>query len=191
MTKTELQTKMTIIYQTLFDLDLKEYDGKDNNWLDAITPFVSSIPDKNFPFFLLLEEIGDTIEFMINTRSGDLFRAKCEELNNDMDFIPQIRVKDHWESFEFDISTLLLTEYVDWLWQQTADKLEMSISGYGIYVPIKEYWNQFLNPFSYPNKIWIGKEMKSIILLQNESGLLKCLAKDRLTLSAAQRILER
>lgn len=163
----------------------------DKNWLNGITPFVNSIPDKNFPFFLLVEEVGDTVEFIINTRTADLFRAESEDLNNDKDFIPQIRIKDHWESFEFDISTLLLTEYVDWLWQQTTDKLEMSISGYGIYVPIKEYWNQFLNPFSYPNKIWIGKEMKSIILLQNESGLLKCLAKDKSTLNEAQRILER
>ena len=190
MTNRELEIKLTTIYQTLFDLDMEENDERNKNWLNCFKPFTGAIPGKVFPFFLLVEEVDDSVEFIINTRSADLFRAKRDELNNAADFIPQIKVKDNWESYEFDISTLLLTEYVDWLWQQAVDKLEMQIWGYGLYVPIKEHWNQFLNPFSYPNKLWIGKEMDSIILIQNESNLLKCLARDKATLDAAQKILE-
>lgn len=190
MTNRELEIKLTTIYQTLFDPDMEENDEIDKNWLNCIKPFTSAIPGKVFPFFLLVEEVDDSVEFIINTRSGNLFRAKRDEVDNAADFIPQIKVKDNWESYEFDISTLLLTEYVDWLWQQAVDKLEMQIWGYGLYIPIKEHWNQFLNPFSYPNKLWIGKEMYSILLIQNESNLLKCLARDKATLDAAQKILE-
>ncbi len=190
MTNSEFETKLTTIYRTLFDSELVENREMDNNWLNSITPFVDAIPDNGFPFFLLLEEVDDTVEFIINVRKGDLFRAKKDEISNEEDFIPQIKVKDTWESYEFDFSSLLLTDFVNWLWEQMPDKLEMQIWGYGLYIPIKAYWHQFFNPFSYPNKIWIGKEIRSIILLQNESGLLKCLTSDKTTLNASQHLLE-
>lgn len=190
MTYSEFKTRLKSIYQTLFDTDLEENYGMDKNWLNSINPFTYVISGNAFPFFLLVEEVDDKVEFIINTRNGDVFRAKNTEVNNETNFIPQIKVKDNWESYEFDISTLLLTEYVDWLWQQAIDKLELQIWGYGLYVPIKEHYSQFFNPFSYPNKIWIGKELNSVILIQNESNLLKCLARDKATLDTARKILE-
>lgn len=191
MTRTEFETKLEAIYQTLFDDKHIVDERTDKNWLNTLTPFISSNVEQEFPFFLLVEEVGDTVEFMINVRDGDVFRAKKEALNNlEEDFIPQIKAKGRWESYEFDFSTLILTEYVDWLWGLAPDKLDMQIWGYGLYTPIKEHWNQFFNPFSYPNKIWIGKEMKSIILIQNESNLLKCLARDGATLNAVRNVLE-
>lgn len=190
MTNKEFETKLTTIYRTLFDDELAENSEMDNNWLNSIKPFVDAIPDKDFPFFLLVEEVEDTVEFIINVRKGDLFRAKIDEIGHVEDFVPQIKVKDTWESYEVDFSTFLLTEFVDWLWEQALNKFEMQIWGYGLYVPIKEHWHQFFNPFSYPNKIWIGKEMRSVILLRNESGLLKCLASDKTALDTSQKILE-
>ncbi|OJV50990.1 MAG: hypothetical protein BGO31_11015 [Bacteroidetes bacterium 43-16] len=190
MTCTEFETKLTTLYQTLFDKELVVNSEPDKYWLNSFTPFVAAIEDKDFPFFLFVEEVGDTIEFCINIRQRDLFQVKKDEINSTEDFIPQIKIKDEWKPYEFEFSTLLLTEYVDWLWNQVPNKLEMQIGSYGLYVPIKKYWNQFFNPFSYPNKIWVGKEMRSVILIQNESNLLKCLAKDKVTLNIAQKILE-
>lgn len=191
MTCTEFETKLKAIYQTLFDDEFTVNDEVDKNWLNAIISHVSSNLNGEFPFFLLVEDDGEIVEFMINVRDNDLFRAKKEEINNiEEDFIPQIKVKDSWESYEFNFSTLLLTEYVNWLYEVVQNKFEMQIWGYGLYIPVKEHWNQFLNPFSYPSKIWIGKKMKSILLIQNESNLLKCLASNNNTLDVSQKILE-
>lgn len=191
MKNAEFEEKLSMLYQTLFDEELKENNGENKSWLNSITSFVYASTAEDFPFFLLVEEVGDTVEFIINVRNADLFRAKKEQLNNlEEDFIPQIKVKGRWESYDFDFSTLLLTEYVDWLWERASDRLEMQVWGYALYVPIKQYWTPFFNPFSYPNKIWLGKEMRSVILIQNESNLLKCLARDRETLDLARNILE-
>lgn len=191
MTCAEFEMKLATLHQTIFDGEPIAKDVTDKNWLNVITAFVCTSPEPRFPFFLLLQEVGDMVEFIINVRDGDVFRANKEELNNiEEDFIPQISVQDRWESYEFDFSTLILTEYVDWLWSLAPDKLEMQIWGYGLYIPIKEHWSQFFNPFSYPNKIWIDKERRSIILIQNESNLLKCLASDTATLNVARSILE-
>lgn len=190
MTSTEFEMKRTTLYRTLFDHELVENNETAENWQNTLTKFVDAIENNGFPFFLFVEEVDDSIEFCINIRQGDLFRVKKDEIISIEDFIPQIRVKDGWEPYEFEFSTLLLTEYVDWLWEQVPDKLEMQIGSYGLYVSIKKYWNQFFNVFSYPNKIWVGKEMRTVILIKNESNLLKCLARDKVTLNTAQKILE-
>ena len=101
-----------------------------------------------------------------------------------------IKIKEEWESYTFSLSTLLLTEYVDWIAENTNSKLEFRIEGYGMYIHIKKHWDQFFNPFSYPDKIWIGKELKSVILIQNEISTLKCMAMDAETLQLAQKLLE-
>ncbi|MNL78713.1 hypothetical protein D3C87_2051750 [compost metagenome] len=77
-----------------------------------------------------------------------------------------------------------------WIAENTDSKLEFRLEGYAMYVPIKKHWNQFFNPFSYPDKIWIGKELKSVILIQNETSMLKCMAMDSETLQIAQKLLE-
>lgn len=188
MTIPEFKEKLQTIYQILFTKALDNLEVE-QNYFQVLSPFVASLNDNVYPFFALLEERESTIEFIINNRPADLFMVSKDPLFAD-DPMVYIKIKAQWESYEFSLSALLLTEYVDWIAENTSSKLEFRLERYAMYVPIKKHWNQFFNPFSYPDKIWIGKELKSVILIQNEISMLKCMAIDAETLKTAQRLLE-
>lgn len=189
MTTQEFKVSLITIHQTLFQEEPLENNGDDQSYFEVIFPFVVSSIDYVYPFFAFMGETGSTIEFIINNRVEDSFLVMTDEMCND-DPMVYIRVKEQWESFEFSLSTLLLTEYVDWIAENAKSKLEFRLEGYAMFVPIKRHWNQFFNPFSYPDKIWIGKELKSVILIQNETSLMKCMAIDTETLQTAKKLLE-
>lgn len=75
-----------------------------------------------------------------------------------IDPIVNINEKGNWVSFEFQLTTLLISEYADWLSKQTKNKFNVRFEGYRIMVPIKKFWNQLSNPFGYPDKVWIAKD---------------------------------
>lgn len=188
MTIPEFKEKLQTIHQTLFPKALDNLEVE-QNYFQVLSPFVASDNDNLHPFFALREESESTIEFIVNNRVADLFMVSKDDMYND-DPLVYIKIKAQWESYKFSLSTLLLSEYVYWIAENTDTKLELRLEGYGMYVPIKKHWNQFFNPFSYPNKIWIGKELKSVILIQNETSMLKCMAMDADTLRTAQNLLE-
>lgn len=188
MTILEFKEKLLTIHQTLFSKELNNHEVE-WNYFEVLTSFVATSDDNAYLFFTLIEESESTIEFVLNNRPADLFMVSKHDMYTD-DPMVYIKIKSQWESYEFSLSTLLLTEYVDWIAENRNSKLEFRLEGYAIYVPIKKHWNQFFNPFSYPDKIWIGKEVKSVILIQNEIGMLKCMALDTETLKIAQKLLE-
>jgi hypothetical protein len=189
MTILEFTEKLQTIHQTLFSEEVPESNEAHQGHFDVFCPFVTS-QDKNvYPFFAFREESESTIEFIINNRVADFFMVSKDQMFTD-DPMVYIKIKAQWESYDFSLSTLLLTEYVDWMAKNTETKLEFRLEGYGLYVPIKKHWTQFFNPYSYPDKIWIGKELKSVILIQNEISMLKCIAMDAETLKIAQKLLE-
>lgn len=189
MTISAFKEKLQTIHQTLFtEVPLNNHEA-DQSYFDALHPFVTPLITNRQPFFALREESENTIEFILSNRSSDLFMVSKDHLFAD-DPVVYIKIKGQWESYEFSLSTLLLTEYVDWIAENTDTKLEFHLEGYAMYVPIKKYWNQFFNPFSYPNKIWIGKELKSVILIQNEISTLTCMAMDDETLQTVQKLME-
>jgi hypothetical protein len=185
----EFKEKLQTIHQTLFPEEALDNYEVEQNYFQVLSPFVASPNDNVYPFFTLWKESESTIEFIINNRVADLFMVSKDAMYND-DPMVYINIKEQWESYEFSLSTLLLTEYVQWIAEKADTKLEFRLEGYGIYIPIKKHWNQFFNPFSYPDKIWIGKELKSVILIQNETSMLKCMAVDSETLQIAQKLLE-
>lgn len=191
MTILEFEEKLNTVYQTLFGKQLPDANKNSNNatGFDVLEPFITTLVIKDPPFFLFKKDTQDAIEFIINNRSADLFSTNKNELQKDMEPVPSIKIDEEWQSYEFNLYTLLLTEYVDWLSSQTANSIQLSFTGYGIYVPVKKHWDQFFNPFSYPNKIWIGKEIKSVIYIQNETGTLTCMANNVETLKQAQEFL--
>ncbi|MEQ7801960.1 hypothetical protein ABDJ41_19345 [Pedobacter sp. ASV1-7] len=189
MTIPEFKEKLETIRQTLFPEELIDNNSIEQNYFEVLSPFIATSNDNAYPFFAFREETGSTIEFIINNRVSDLFMVSKDDMYSN-DPMVYIKIKEEWQSFEFSVSTLLLTEYVDWIAEKTSNKLEFRLEGYAMYVPIKKHWTQFFNPFSYPNKIWIGKELKSIILIQNEISTLKCMAMDAETLQIAQKLLE-
>jgi hypothetical protein len=189
MTIPEFKEKLVSIQQALFQEKPFDNNGDIQSYFEVLAPFVAPSNDKVYPFFAFMEETGSTVEFIINNRVADLFMVSKDDMYND-DPMAYIKIKEQWESYEFSLSTLLLTEYVDWIAENTDTKLEFRLEGYAMYVPIKKHWNQYFNPFSYPNKIWIGKELKSVILIQNEISMLKCMAMDAESLQAAQKLLE-
>ncbi|MEQ7802074.1 hypothetical protein ABDJ41_19920 [Pedobacter sp. ASV1-7] len=189
MTISEFKEKLQILHQTLFPKESLDNQEVEQNYFQVVSPFVKSPNDTIYPFFALLEESESSIEFILNNRPADLFMVSKDHLFA-YDPMVYIKIKEQWESFEFNLTTLLLTEYVHWIAENTDSKLEFRLEGYAMYVPIKKHWNQFFNPFSYPDKIWIGKELKSVILIQNEISMLKCMARDAETLQTAQMLLE-
>lgn len=189
MTTQEFKEKLQAIQQTLFSDTPTDNHSIEKNYFEVLSPFLAAFNGPVYTFFALNEETETTIEFVINNRVSDLFLVKKDDMYNH-DPMVYIKIKEEWESYTFSLSTLLLTEYVDWLAENTNSKLEFRIEGYGMYIPIKKHWDQFFNPFSYPNKIWIGKELKSVILIQNEISTLKCMAMDAETLQLAQKLLE-
>lgn len=188
MTLLEFKEKLQTIHQALFREALLDKKEADKSYFSALSLLVTSF-NNVYPFFALRAETELTIEFIIHNRVANLFMVRKDDMCND-DPMVYINVKDQWESYEFSLSTLLLTEYVDWVAENSSNKLEFHFEGYEMYVPIKKHWDQYFNPFSYPNKIWIGKELKSVILIQNEISMIKCLAMDADTLRAAQKLLE-
>lgn len=188
MTLLEFKEKLQTVHQTLFRESIPDDKEADQSYFSALSLLVTS-SNNVYPFFAFREETELTIEFIINNRVADLFMVRKDEMCND-DPMVYINIKDQWESYEFSLSTLLLTEYVDWIAENTSNKLEFHFEGYATYVPIKKHWDQYFNPFSYPNKIWLGKELKSVILIQNEISMMKCIAMDADTLLAAQKLLE-
>lgn len=189
MTVSEFKEKLQTIHQTLFPKEPLDNQEVEQNYFEVLSPFLASPNDNVYPFFAHWEENESSIEFMLNNRHADLFMVSKDHMFAD-DPVVYIKIQTQWESYEFSLSTLLLTEYVDWIAKNTDTKLEFRLEGYAMYVPIKKYWNQFFNPFSYPGKIWIGKELKSVILIQNEISTLKCMAMDTETLQIAQKLLE-
>jgi hypothetical protein len=189
MNTAEFIEKLQTIHQMLFPKETLDNQEVEQNYFDVLSPFVTSPNDHVYPFFALLEESESSIEFILNNRPANLFMISKDHMFAD-DPMVYIKIKEQWESYEFSLSTLLLTEYVQWIAENADTKLEFRLEGYGMYVPIKKHWNQFFNPFSYPDKIWIGKELKSVILIQNETSMLKCMAMDSETLQIAQKLLE-
>jgi len=189
MNISEFKEKLQTIHQTLFSEEAMDNNEAHQSYFDVLFPFVTSLNKKVYPFFAFREDSESTIEFIINNRVADLFMVSKDHMFAD-DPMVYLKIKAQWESYEFSLSTLLLTEYVDWVAKNTDTKLEFRLEGYAMYVPIKKHWNQFFNPFSYPDKIWIGKELKSVILIQNEISTLKCMAMDAETLKIAQKLLE-
>lgn len=189
MTIPEFKEKLQTIHQTLFSEEALENNEGDQSYFDVLCPFLTSLNKEVYPFFTFREENESSIEFMLNNRPADLFMISKDHMCAD-DPMVYIKIKAQWESYEFSLSVLLLTEYVDWIAENTDTKLEFRLEGFAMYVPIKKHWNQFFNPFSYPDKIWIGKELKSVILIQNEISTLKCMAIDAATLKIAQKLLE-
>ncbi|SMC37006.1 hypothetical protein [Pedobacter africanus] len=189
MTIPEFKEKLQTIHQTLFSEEALDNNEADQSYFDVLYPFATSLNKNVYPFFAFREESESTIEFIFNNRVADLFMVSKDHMFAD-DPMVYIKTKAQWESFEFSLSTLLLTEYVNWIAENTSSKLEFRLEGYAMYVRIKKNWNQFFNPFSYPDKIWIGKELKSVILIQNEIGMLKCIAIDAGNLQIAQKLLE-
>ena len=185
MTIYEFKEKLEIIYQTLYSKELQKDNVTYRSYFDLIELFTIALTNRKYSFLSFQEDNDDKIEFTINSRSEDLFMVRKNEMYDDKDPIPYIRIDEDWISYEFSLATLLLTEYVDWLSENEENKFELQFSGYGIYVPIKEHWTQLFNPFSYPNKIWISKEIKSVILIQNEISTLKCIASDSESLKSA------
>lgn len=191
MTILEFEEKLNTVYQTLFGKQLPDANNNSSNTtgFDVLEPFITTLVIKDLPFFLFKKDTQDAIEFIINNRSADLFSIGKNELQKDKEPIPFIKIDEEWQSYEFNLYTLLFTEYVHWLSSQTTNSFELSFSGYDIYVPVKKHWDQFFNPFSYPNKIWIGKEIKSVIYIQNETGTLTCMTNNAETLKQAQELL--
>ncbi|SUI96906.1 Uncharacterised protein [Sphingobacterium spiritivorum] len=189
MTVSEFEYNLQIIRQTLFSIRLTEDRDRAGTYVDALYSFNKALSDNSYPFLAYLEDTIDSIEFSIYGRNADLFMLRKNELESDKDPIPYIKGKREWESYEFTLSAILLTEYTDWLSEQAEYKFELQLSGYGIYVPVKKYWNQFFNPFSYPNKIWLGKDHKSVLYIQNESNMLKCVANNTEDLRFAEEVL--
>jgi hypothetical protein len=189
MTTPEFKEKLESIHQALFQENPFDSNGDLQSYFEVLAPFVAASDERVYPFFAFMEETGSTVEFIINNRVADLFMVSKVDMYND-DPMVYIKIKEEWESYEFSLSTLLLTEYVAWIAENTDNKLEFRLEGYGMYVPIKKHWSQFFNPFSYPDKIWIGKELKSVILIQNEISMLKCVAMDAESLQIAQKLLE-
>lgn len=189
MTILEFREKLKTVYQTMFGKYLPANNHTAATYFDVLYPYINTLPGKDYSFFLFLEDKGNTIEFIINSREGDLFKVNKHEFQNDKDPAPYIKIKEEWQSYDFNLSTLLLTEYVNWLSENAAHKLELRFEGYAIYVPIKKSWDQFFNPFSYPNKIWTGKDIHSVIYIQNESNHLKCIARNADDLELARKLL--
>jgi len=189
MTTQEFKEKLQSIQQTLFSEMPTDNNSNEQNYFEVLSLYVAAFNGNAYAFYAFIEETETTIEFIINNRVSDLFLIKKGDMYNH-DPMVYIKIKEDWESYTFSLSTLLLTEYVDWIAENTNSKLEYRIEGYGIYIPIKKHWDQFFNPFSYPDKIWIGKELKSVILIKNEISTLKCLAMDAETLQLAQKLLE-
>lgn len=184
MTILEFQDRLNTIYQTLFDKNLMGSNHTATTYFDALLPFINV---NDHPFFASREEDNDTIQFRLSCRNADLFMVKKTEREEDP--IVSIMEEQDWVSYEFNLTTLLLTEYVDWVSVHANNKLTIPFTGYGIYVPVKKHWDQFFNPFSYPNKIWIGKEIKSVIYIQNETSTLSCMTNNVETLKQAQEFL--
>lgn len=189
MTTPEFKEKLESLQQALFQEKPLDNNGDMQSYFEVLAPFVAASDDKINPFFAFMEETGSIVEFIINNRVADLFMVSKVDMYND-DPMVYIKIKEEWEFYEFSLSTLLLTEYVDWIAENTDNKLEFRLDGYAMYAPIKKHWNQFFNPFSYPYKIWIGKELKSVILIKNEISMLKCMAMDAESLQIAQKLLE-
>ena len=189
MTIPEFKEKLKTLHQTLFPKEPLANQEVEQNYFEVLSPFVTSPNDNVYPFLAHWEESESSIEFILNNRTADLFMVSKDHLFAD-DPMVYIKIKAQWESYEFSLTTLLLTEYVHWIAENTDSKLEFRLEGYAMYVPIKKHWNQFFNSFSYPDKIWIGKELKSVILVQNEISMLKCLARGTETLKIAQMLLE-
>ncbi|MFA4870743.1 MAG: hypothetical protein WC623_21280 [Pedobacter sp.] len=189
MTIPEFKEKLQTLHQTLFPKEPLANQEVEQNYFEVLSPFVASPNDNVYPFLAHWEESESSIEFILNNRPVDLFMVSKDHLFAD-DSMVYIKIKAQWESYEFSLTTLLLTEYAHWITENTDSKLEFRLEGYAMYVPIKKHWNQFFNPFSYPVKLWIGKELKSVILIQNEISTLKCIAMDAETLHIAQKLLE-
>ncbi|QQT27067.1 hypothetical protein [Sphingobacterium spiritivorum] len=189
MTVSEFENNLKAIHQMLFSIRLTEDRDTAETYVDVLYSFNKALPEKSYPFLAYLEDTVDSIEFSIYGRNADLFMLRKNELESDKDPVPYIKGKKEWESYEFTLSTLLLTEYTDWLSEQAEYKFELQFLGYGIYVPVKKYWNQFFNPFSYPNKIWLGKDHRSVLYIQNESNILKCVANNTEDLRFAEEVL--
>ena len=189
MTILEFEEKLNTIYQTLFGNLLPANNHTAATYFDALYPYINTLPGKDYPFFLLQEDTGNTIEFIMNCRAGDLFMVNKNDLQTDSAPIPFIKIKEEWQYYDFSLSTLLLTEYVHWLSENADHKLALGFEGYAIYVPVKKHWDQFFNPFSYPNKIWTGKDIHSVIYIQNEHNNLTCIARDAYELELAGKLL--
>lgn len=190
MTVPEFENNLKTIHQLLFTSEAAANPKTTESYFEALDPFIHTPVVAGHPFFLSRENTADdAIEFIMNTRAGDQFRVNKNEWQHHHDPVPAIKLNTEWQSYDFNLSTLLLTEYVHWLSKQTSHQFDLPFSGYAIYVPIKKHWDQFFNPFSYPNKIWIGKEIKSIIYIQNETGTLTCMTNDLETLKQAQELL--
>lgn len=188
MTILEFKEKLNTIYQTLFDNHLPGNDHIVTTYFEALHPFINALPGNEYPFFAFREATDERIQFRLGCRHADLFMVKKNEMDQE-DPIVSIQEEQDWTSYEFNLTTLLLTEYVHWVSAHTNNKLDITFTGYGIFVPVKKYWNQFFNPFSYPNKIWIGKDIKSVIYIRNETGTLTCLAYDAGVLKQAHELL--
>lgn len=190
MTVPEFENNISILHEVLFGTNMQRLESTTPSYFHALDAFTYLTAAKNYPFFSTLEKTPDNnIEFSINSRQEDIFRVNKDEAERNDDPVPFIKVQDEWQSYDFTLSTLLLTEYVYWLSKQTSHQFKLSFSGYDIYVPVKKYWKQFFNPFSYPNKIWVGKTIKSIIYIQNETGSLVCMASNAGSLQQAQTFL--
>ncbi|RYE00216.1 MAG: hypothetical protein EOP54_00980 [Sphingobacteriales bacterium] len=186
MTIAEFEEKLNTIYQTLFGNELNSQDS--TSYFDVINKFAGSIPEKKNDFFVSFQDTGDQVAFTLNSRDADLFMVNKSEMAQD-DPIVNIKEKGDWTSYEFNLTTLLISEFVDWVSDQTDNRFAIQFTGYGILVPVKKYWSQFFNPSGYPDKVWIGKEIKSVILIQNETGTLICIANDPGTLQQAQELI--
>ncbi|WP_398451831.1 hypothetical protein AB3466_13195 [Sphingobacterium thalpophilum] len=186
MNISEFETKINAIYNALFDY---EVIYNDDSFFGTVNQYSDFITDRKNRFFSSFEENKDQIIFILNSRVADLFMVNKNEMVNE-DPIVNIYEKGNWVSFEFHLSTLLISEYTDWLSKQTINKFNIRFEGYRIMVPIKKFWNQLSNPFSYPDKVWIAKDSKSVILIQNEISTIICMAKDQQSLKNAQKQLE-
>ncbi|AZA78672.1 hypothetical protein EG347_14720 [Chryseobacterium sp. G0186] len=185
MTIAEFKEKLETIYKTLFN---NEFVNNGNSYFEVINKFVDSLPERKNDFFLSFAENEEEVIFAFASHDADLFMVKKKELEEDP--IVSIKEAGNWTSYEFNLTTLLITEYVDWISSQTDNKFRIQFSGYGILVPVKKSWSQFFNPFSYPDKVWIGKEIKSVMLIQNETSTLTCITNDAATLKQAQQLIE-
>jgi hypothetical protein len=188
MTILEFEERLNTIHQTLFGNNLPANNHTVTTYFDALDPFIGVLPGNDYPFFTYREENDDSIQFRLGCRHADLFMVKKNEMDQEAPIVA-IQEEQEWSSYEFNLTTLLLTEYVHWVSAHTNNKLDIPFTGYGIFVPVKKYWNQFFNPFSYPNKIWIGKDSKSVIYIQNETGTLTCMAHDAGVLKQAHELL--
>lgn len=166
----------------VFNQEIDTYFDLINNFKSHFSIFESILID--------IKNINqNNIEFVFSCRVDDIFMIKKDDIINEEDPLVYIQVEENWVSYEFNLSTLFLTEYVNWLSINLKNTIEIHFSGYGIYVPIKKMWTLLLNPIGYPSKIWVSNELKTILLIQNECNIIKCISNNLQSIETTKRLL--